>query len=74
MIHHRATSGGERTVSHCRDGRAGRPGPLCRGVLTKDGVVHLVGHSRADHAGLGDDDVTPAGTGHAARPAPGVRQ
>jgi hypothetical protein len=29
-------------------------------VITKDGTVHLVGHGRANHAGLGDDDVLRA--------------
>lgn len=44
----------------CRDGHPALPGPLCHGVITKDGTVHLVGHGRANHAGLGDDDVLRA--------------
>lgn len=60
MIHHTVTSGSARTVQMCRDGYAGLPGPLCHGVITKDGRVHLVGHGRANHAGLGDDDVLDA--------------
>ena len=60
MIHHTATSGSEHTVEICRDGYAGLPGPLCHGVITKDGTVHLVGYGRANHAGLGDDDVLRA--------------
>jgi hypothetical protein len=36
------------------------PGPLCHGVIAKDGTVHLVGWGRANHAGLGDDDVLRA--------------
>jgi hypothetical protein len=57
MIHHTVTSGAAATVELCRKGHADLPGPLCHGVITKDGVVHLVGYGRANHAGLGDDDV-----------------
>jgi hypothetical protein len=60
MFHHTVTSGSARTVAICRDGYAGLPGPLCHGVITKDGRVHLVGYGRANHAGLGDDDVLRA--------------
>ncbi|MEV5607024.1 N-acetylmuramoyl-L-alanine amidase [Streptomyces sp. NPDC052225] len=60
MIHHTVTSGSARTVAICRDGHTDLPGPLCHGVVTKDGRVHLVGYGRANHAGLGDDDVLQA--------------
>jgi len=60
MIHHTVTSGSARTVEICRDGYSGLPGPLCHGVITKDGRVHLVGYGRSNHAGLGDDDVLRA--------------
>ncbi|WP_327353503.1 N-acetylmuramoyl-L-alanine amidase [Streptomyces sp. NBC_01304] len=60
MIHHTVTSGSEATVRICRDGHATLPGPLCHGVITKDGRVHLVGYGRANHAGFGDDDVLRA--------------
>ena len=60
MIHHTVTSGAARTVALCRDGHSTLPGPLCHGVITKDGRVHLVGYGRANHAGLGDDDVLAA--------------
>ncbi|MGW3417067.1 N-acetylmuramoyl-L-alanine amidase [Streptomyces phaeochromogenes] len=60
MIHHTVTSGSARTVEICRDGYSGLPGPLCHGVITKDGRVHLVGNGRANHAGLGDGDVLQA--------------
>lgn len=60
MIHHTVTSGAARTVALCRDGHSTLPGPLCHGVITKDGRVHLVGYGRANHAGLGDDDVLKA--------------
>lgn len=60
MIHHTVTSGSARTVEVCREGYPSLPGPLCHGVITKDGRVHLVGHGRANHAGLGDRDVLNA--------------
>ncbi|MHB9758893.1 N-acetylmuramoyl-L-alanine amidase [Streptomyces sp. BYX5S] len=60
MIHHTVTSGSENTVRICRKGHPNLPGPLCHGVITKDGHVHLVGYGRANHAGLGDDDVLRA--------------
>ncbi|MEV0441796.1 N-acetylmuramoyl-L-alanine amidase [Streptomyces spectabilis] len=60
MIHHTVTSGSARTVAICRGGHTALPGPLCHGVITKDGRVHLVGYGRANHAGLGDDDVLQA--------------
>ncbi|MEV0115886.1 N-acetylmuramoyl-L-alanine amidase [Streptomyces sp. NPDC050844] len=60
VIHHTVTSGSARTVQICRDGHAALPGPLCHGVITKDGRVHLVGYGRANHAGLGDPDVLRA--------------
>ena len=60
MIHHTVTQGSARTVEICRDGYTGLPGPLCHGVITKDGRVHLVGYGRANHAGLGDPDVLRA--------------
>ncbi|MFF9215639.1 N-acetylmuramoyl-L-alanine amidase [Streptomyces viridosporus] len=60
MIHHTVTKGSARTVDICRRGYPGLPGPLCHGVITKDGRVHLVGYGRANHAGLGDDDVLRA--------------
>ncbi|MFF9621498.1 N-acetylmuramoyl-L-alanine amidase [Streptomyces griseosporeus] len=68
MIHHTATEGAARTVELCRKGYTGLPGPLCHGVITKDGTVHLVGHGRANHAGLGDDDVLRAVIGEKALP------
>lgn len=60
MIHHTVTKGSAATVELCRKGYTGLPGPLCHGVITKDGKVHLVGYGRANHAGLGDDDVLRA--------------
>lgn len=60
MLHHTVTKGSARTVALCRDGYSGLPGPLCHGVITEDGRVHLVGYGRANHAGLGDPDVLQA--------------
>ncbi|UQA93176.1 N-acetylmuramoyl-L-alanine amidase [Streptomyces halobius] len=60
LVHHTATSGAEATVRLCYDGHADLPGPLCHGVITKDGTVHLVGCGRANHAGRGDGDVLRA--------------
>ncbi|MEV6202766.1 peptidoglycan recognition family protein [Streptomyces sp. NPDC051771] len=69
MIHHTVTRGTANTVRICRDGYAGLPGPLCHGVVAKDGTVHLVGHGRANHAGLGDDEVLRAVIAEHALPA-----
>ncbi|MFE7751156.1 N-acetylmuramoyl-L-alanine amidase [Streptomyces sp. NPDC057428] len=60
LLHHTVTKGTARTVDICRHGYAALPGPLCHGVIAKDGRVHLVGYGRANHAGLGDDDVLQA--------------
>jgi len=60
MIHHTVTSGTDATVRLCFEGRSDLPGPLCHGVIAKDGTVHLVGNGRANHAGLGDDEVLRA--------------
>ncbi|WP_190344611.1 N-acetylmuramoyl-L-alanine amidase [Streptomyces venezuelae] len=60
MIHHTVSRGTATTVSICREGDTNLPGPLCHGVITKDGRVHLVGYGRANHAGAGDSDVLAA--------------
>ncbi|MFE4691277.1 N-acetylmuramoyl-L-alanine amidase [Streptomyces sp. NPDC056749] len=60
MIHHTVTTGTSATVRIVRDGYSGLPGPLCHGMIAKDGRVHLVGYGRANHAGLGDPDVLAA--------------
>lgn len=70
MIHHTVTSGSERTVQICREGYGSLPGPLCHGVITKDGRVYLVGHGRANHAGLGDSDVMSAVVAEKDTPSP----
>ncbi|WP_327374710.1 peptidoglycan-binding protein [Streptomyces sp. NBC_01216] len=60
MIHHTVSSGTASSVELCYDGYAGLPGPLCHGVIAKDGTVHLVGNGRANHAGGGDPSVLQA--------------
>jgi hypothetical protein len=60
MIHHTVTSGTSSSVELCYEGLSSLPGPLCHGVIDKQGGVHLVGNGRANHAGLGDSDVLRA--------------
>ncbi|MFG2307675.1 N-acetylmuramoyl-L-alanine amidase [Streptomyces sp. NPDC048566] len=60
MIHHTVSEGTGNTVAYCRDGDSALPGPLCHGVIDKQGVVHLVGYGRANHAGGGDSHVLAA--------------
>jgi hypothetical protein len=60
MIHHTVTEGTQSSVELCYNGHSSLPGPLCHGVIAKDGTVYLVGNGRANHAGLGDGDVLQA--------------
>ncbi|MFI2349693.1 N-acetylmuramoyl-L-alanine amidase [Streptomyces sp. NPDC019443] len=60
MIHHTVTSGTSNSVALCYNGHSDLPGPLCHGVIDKQGRVHLVGNGRANHAGSGDGDVLTA--------------
>lgn len=60
MIHHTVTKGTSFSVELCYDGHSTLPGPLCLGVIDKKGEVWLVGNGRANHAGLGDDEVLRA--------------
>lgn len=74
IIHHTVTTGTSSTVSMCFNGRSDLPGPLCHGVIAKDGTVHLVGNGRANHAGTGDPDVLAAvAAERATLPAPNQR-
>ncbi len=57
-------------VALCHDGYAALPGPLCHGVIDKDGTVHLVGNGRANHAGSGDSAVLAAVVSESALPRP----
>ncbi|MEV1068005.1 peptidoglycan-binding protein [Streptomyces sp. NPDC050263] len=70
IIHHTVTSGTSNSVSLCFNGHSALPGPLCHGVIAKDGTVHLVGNGRANHAGSGDGDVLKAVVAEKALPAP----
>ena len=70
VIHHTATEGSSDTVDLIYDGRSDLPGPLAHGCVTKDGTVHLTGHGRANHAGLGDDDVLRAVIAERGTPSP----
>lgn len=72
MIHHTVTKGTAATVDICRKGYSGLPGPLCHGVIAKDGTIHLVGYGRANHAGLGDSNVLNAVIDE--RALPGAKQ
>ncbi|MFE2600098.1 peptidoglycan-binding protein [Streptomyces sp. NPDC059396] len=69
MIHHTVTSGTQSSVELCYNGHSSLPGPLCHGVIAKDGTVHLVGNGRANHAGSGDDEVLQAVVNESALPA-----
>lgn len=60
MLHHTVTTGTRSSVNLCFNGHSALPGPLCHGVIAKDGTVYLVGNGRANHAGSGDDDVLRA--------------
>ncbi|MFE2112061.1 peptidoglycan-binding protein [Streptomyces microflavus] len=60
MIHHTVSAGTASSVELCYNGHSALPGPLCHGVIDKAGTVHLVANGRANHAGLGDDDVLRA--------------
>lgn len=60
MLHHTVTQGTNFSVSMCYRGHAKLPGPLCHGVIAKNGTVYLVGNGRVNHAGTGDRDVLRA--------------
>lgn len=70
MIHHTVTSKDAGSVDLCYDGRSDLPGPLCHGVGETTGRISLVGWGRANHAGLGDDDVLSAVINETALPKP----
>lgn len=61
VIHHTGPYASEQQIIQlCYDGYSALPGPLCQGVIDKEGTVHLVGWGRCNHAGLGDHDVLNA--------------
>ncbi|MEU3220051.1 N-acetylmuramoyl-L-alanine amidase [Streptomyces sp. NPDC006971] len=57
IVHHTVTRGTASTVAMVRDGYSSLPGPLCHGMIAKDGRVHMVGWGRTNHAGGGDPAV-----------------
>ncbi|GGS86916.1 peptidoglycan-binding protein [Streptomyces chromofuscus] len=68
MLHHTA---GINSLTLCRDGTAALPGPLCVGLIAKDGTVHLVGYGRTNHAGSGSTAVLDAVVAERTPPSPG---
>ncbi|MEV6854682.1 N-acetylmuramoyl-L-alanine amidase [Streptomyces microflavus] len=70
VIHHTVSSGDDSSVALCYNGDSALPGPLCHGVGRNDGTVALVSSARANHAGLGDDDVLRAVINETPLPAP----
>ncbi|MGW8762376.1 N-acetylmuramoyl-L-alanine amidase [Streptomyces sp. NPDC055815] len=60
LIHHTVTGPKVNAVPICRNGYEGLPGPLCHGVIRRNGEVHLVGYGRTNHAGGGDPDTLQA--------------
>ncbi|MDQ0992022.1 peptidoglycan-binding protein [Streptomyces sp. V3I7] len=68
MLHHTA---GTSSLTLCRDGTAALPGPLCTGLIAKDGTVHLVGYGRTNHAGSGSTAVLDAVVAERTPPPPG---
>ncbi|WP_434594973.1 peptidoglycan-binding protein [Streptomyces sp. A5-4] len=68
MLHHTA---GSSSVGFCHRGTTELPGPLCVGVITKDGTVNLVGYGRTNHAGNGSAAVLEAVRAETALPTTG---
>jgi len=67
MVHHTGSDAKDQRAL-LYNGISGLPGPLCHFGIAQDGTVHLVGWGRANHAGMGDDDVLAAVIDE--RPAP----
>jgi hypothetical protein len=57
LIHHTA---GHNDKEVCYNGRSDLPGPLCHSWLGKTAGLWMIGHGRANHAGLVDSDVIDA--------------
>lgn len=60
MVHHTVTKGESSTADILYDGHSSLPGPLCHFGIMKSGKVYLISNGRANHAGLGDDNVLDA--------------
>lgn len=76
VLHHHTVTRGDTpaqtrdSVALCFNGHSELPGPLCHGVIAKNGDVYLVGNGRANHAGSGDDAVLRAVLAGRPLPAP----
>lgn len=57
LIHHTA---GHDDKEYCYNGSSALPGPLCHSWLGKTAGLWMIGHGRANHAGLVDGDVIQA--------------
>jgi hypothetical protein len=57
LIHHTA---GHNDKEYCYNGSSALPGPLCHSWLGKTAGLWMIGHGRANHAGLVDPDVIQA--------------
>ncbi|MEU4502670.1 N-acetylmuramoyl-L-alanine amidase [Streptomyces sp. NPDC024089] len=75
IVHHTVTKGTDATVRIVRDGYADLPGPLCHGMIAKNGQVHMVGWGRTNHAGGGDPKVLEqvVAESYGTRPTPPTR-
>lgn len=71
MLHHTASTDGTGIVELCYTGRSDLPGPLCHGVVHKNGSVVMVGNGRANHAGSGSSAVLQAVVQDTALPSVG---
>jgi hypothetical protein len=62
LLHHTVTTGLRTTLRIVRDVGQGPavPAPLYNGLVDKEGILHVIGWGRVNHAGLGDDDVLRA--------------
>lgn len=69
VVHHTA---GRDSLSLCYNGTAALPGPLCHTHLSKTGAATMVGHGRANHAGLFAANAMAAMTAESSKhPLPG---
>lgn len=57
FIWHHTGSDSQSIEGYLYRGSSSLPGPLCQFGLASNGVVDMIGWGRANHAGLGDDDV-----------------
>jgi hypothetical protein len=57
LIHHTA---GHNDKEYCYNGSSALPGPLCHSWLGKTAGLWMIGHGRANHAGMVDGDVIAA--------------